>query len=341
MARRPSDSPTNAPGEFIMTHPLLRFRNALLDPRADSVGLLAALAILVVIFSLTSPFFLATGNFFNIGRAVAINGIVSAVTTIVLISGGLDLSVGAAMAVGGVVTGMGVQAGFPIPMAIGLGLATGAGIGLVNAWLIVGVGVNALIATIGTQFFFRGAGYIWTSGQPPLTFPNEAFSFIGGGNVLDVPVPILLMLGVFIVVAFVMGFTRFGAHVYALGGSEYAARLAGISVGRTRTIVYVASGVSGALAGVLLTSVNGSAYPQAATGAELTIIAAVILGGTALTGGRGSVAGTLIGVALLGVLANGMNLVGIEAFWQTFVQGLVLIIAVTTDEVRRKHRAAA
>jgi ribose/xylose/arabinose/galactoside ABC-type transport system permease subunit len=194
---------------------------------------------------------------------------------------------------------------------------------------------------VGTQFTIRGLIFLWTAVQPISVFGQESFAWLGNGRILGVPVPVVVMLAVFLVCGFIMRATRFGARVYAIGGSEKASRLAGIRVGRIRTQVYVLSAVSAGLAGLLLASINGSAYSTVAIGSELSILGAVILGGTSLAGGRGSVLGTLLGVLLLGVLANGLNILGAMVEVQTFVQGLVLIIAVTFDEIRRRLRESA
>ena len=307
---------------------------------ADILGLTAAIAIAIAVFSTLSPFFFDINNFYNIGRAVAVFGMVAAVSTIVLVSGGLDLSLSSVMALGGVVAAQVIVLVDSTPLALVAAVAAGTLAGLFNALLIVRVGINPLIATIGTQFTVRGAIFIWTGATPISVFGHDGFIFFGTGSLIGVPNAVLFLLAVFVIVGLVMQFTRFGSNVYAVGGSEVAASLAGIAVGRLRTLVYVLSAFSAAFAGALLASVNGAAYPNVGIGAELTILAAVILGGTALTGGRGTVVGTFLGVLLLGILANGLNLLGVRAEVQMFVQGIVLILAVTVDEYRRRRLGA-
>jgi len=307
---------------------------------ADILGLATAIAMAILVFSLLSPFFFDINNFYNIGRAVAVYGMVAAVATIVLVSGGLDLSLSAVMALGGVVAAEVIVLIDSTPLALLAAVIAGTLAGLFNALLIVRVGINPLIATIGTQFTVRGAIFIWTGATPVSLFGHDAFLLFGTGSILGVPNAVLLLLAVFVIVWLVMRFTRFGSNVYSVGGSEIAASLAGIAVGRLRTLVYVLSACSAAFAGALLASVNGAAYPNVGIGAELTILAAVILGGTALTGGRGTVVGTFLGVLLLGILANGLNLLGVRAEVQMFVQGIVLILAVTVDEYRRRRLGA-
>jgi ribose transport system permease protein len=307
---------------------------------SDIAGLAVAILIAIVVFSVASPYFFDLNNFYNIGRAVAVYGIVAAVSTIVLISGGLDLSLSSVMALGGVVAAqvMGLVESTPIALALAVGAGTLAG--LFNALLIVRVGINPLIATIGTQFAIRGGIFIWTGSVPISLYSHSGFLAFGNGYVLGVPNAVLMLIAVFVVVGLVMHYTRFGSRVYALGGSESATALAGIDVGRLRATIYAFSAASAAFAGALLASVNNAAYPNVGLGAELTILAAVILGGTALTGGRGTVVGTFLGVVLLGVLANGLNLLGARAEVQMFVQGIVLILAVTVDEFRRRRIGA-
>lgn len=306
----------------------------------EIIGLAAAIVAAIAVFAIASPYFFDLKNFYNIGRAVAVYGIVAAVSTIVLVSGGLDLSLSSVMALGGIVAAQVVGLVDDTPLAILAAIGAGTLAGLFNALLIVKVGINPLIATIGTQFAIRGGIFMWTGSVPISLFGKTDFLAFGNGYVFGVPNAVLMLLTVFVVVGLVMHFTRFGSRVYALGGSETATALAGISVGRLRTIVYTLSACSAAFAGALLSSVNNAAYPNVGVGAELTILAAVILGGTALTGGRGTVVGTFLGVVLLGVLANGLNLLGARAEVQMFVQGVVLILAVTVDEFRRRRAGA-
>lgn len=320
--------------------PPLKQAVSVLAQRSDIAGLAVAIVIAMLVFSLASPYFFDLKNFYNIGRSVAVYGIVAAVSTIVLVSGGLDLSLSSVMALGGVVAAQVVGVVDNGPLAVLAALVAGTLAGLLNALLIVRVGINPLIATIGTQFAIRGAIFMWTGSVPVSLFGHNGFLAFGNGYVLGVPNAVLLLLAVFVLVFLVMRFTRFGSRVYALGGSEAATALSGVPVARLRTIIYAVSACSAAFAGALLASVNNAAYPNVGIGAELTILAAVILGGTALTGGRGTVVGTFLGMLLLGVLGNGLNLLGARAEVQMFVQGVVLILAVTIDEFRRRRLGA-
>jgi len=304
---------------------------------ANEIGLGLALVAVMVIFQTKSEFFLTEDNALNVGRAVSYTGIVAAVATLVLIAGELDLTVGATLAVGGIAAAKALNIGASPIIAILAGMAAGAVIGLFNAALIVGIGVNALIATIGMTFVWRGVAFIWTDGGPVSTFGVSWFDEIGAGQVLGAPTPMWLMFVVFVLGGFVLSTTKFGSHIYAIGGSRDAARLAGLPVWRVRSAVYILSGMIAGLAGVILASSNGSGSAPVGIGVELTIIAAVILGGTALFGGRGSMIGTFLGVLFLGALANGMNLVGLAAYWQQFVTGVALVFAVTVDEIWRRR----
>lgn len=326
----PSDGTANLP-----TSARRSLRLVLLSDRADAVGLGTTLIVIAAVFSVLSPYFLRISNLSSIGVAISLTGIVAAVETIVLVSGSLDLSFTAVMALSAIVGGVAMQSGLSFWVALLLMFITGIAAGLLNSALVVGVGVNPLIATIGTQFVFRGIALIWTGGQTLLVTGNE-LSTLANGTILGIPIPVCAVVGVFAVVALAMKYTRFGSRVYAVGGSESAARLAGISIWRLRTLVFVYSSVAASAAGLLLLALSGSASPIAASGQELTILGAVILGGTSLAGGRGTVLGTALGVMLLGLIANGLDLLGVESFWQTLVEGIVLVTAITWDEVRRK-----
>jgi ribose/xylose/arabinose/galactoside ABC-type transport system permease subunit len=315
-----------------------RLRGAVASERADTAGLLLGLVALGLVFTIKSPYFFSIENFSAVGVAISMYVVVASVQTIVLVSGGVDLSITSTLALSGLVAQWVLQHGAPLSAQLAVAIAVGAVVGLVNAVVIVGVGVNPLIATIGTGFAVRGLAYIWTKGKYADYFSGKSLNWLGTGTLLTVKVPILIMLAVFVTVGLWMRFTRFGSRVYAIGGSEYAARMAGISILRLRTLVYVLSGISAGFGGVLLTAMNGTSFPQAGLGEELLILGAVIIGGTSLAGGRGTVWGTFLGVCLLGVLQNGLNLVGVQSYWQTFIQGIILVLAVTSDEIRRRAR---
>jgi ribose transport system permease protein len=304
----------------------------------SALGLLVALVALGAVVTSQSEFFLTTGNLVNIGRATAYLGVVSAATTLVLICGELDLSIGAIIALGGVASAVVLEAGYPGGVAVAAGLGVGLLAGLFNAALIVGLGVNALICTIGTQFVFRGIAFIWTSGNAIDAFGYSGYAYLGQGQIAGIYVSTIVLVATFLVLGLLLGQTRYGSNIYTIGGSRIAARRVGVRVNRVRTSVYVLSGLAAALGGIIVVSANGSASAVSGTGSELVIISAVIIGGTGLAGGRGNVVGTFLGVAFLGVLQNGMDIVGLQAYWQLFVQGIVLIVAITVDEQFRRRR---
>jgi ribose transport system permease protein len=305
----------------------------------SAVGLAVALGVLIAVIASQTPFFLTSGNWVNVGRAIAYQGVVAAAMTLVLICGELDLSVGAIIALGGVASAELLGAGYSSGLAILAGLGVGIGCGLVNATLIVGLNVNPLICTIGTQFAFRGLAYIWTGGNALSAFGYSGFAYLGQGKVGSIYFSTILLIVVFVVLGIALAQTKYGSHVYAIGGDKIAARRVGIHVDRVRTSVYLLSGIAAALGGMIVTSANGSASPESGVGSELIIISAVIIGGTALVGGRGNMIGTALGVLFLGVLTNGMDLVSLQAFWQTFIEGVVLVIAITIDEWFRRRRS--
>lgn len=301
-----------------------------------SYGLAIVLVVLVTVFSLTIPFFFTTGNFLNVARAISINGIVAMGLTALLISGFVDLSVASVMSLTGVVVGQTMEAGAPFGVGLLIGLLVGALAGLLNGALVNGVGLNSIIVTLGALFVWEGAAFLLAGGEEPLV-TDPVFSYLGQGRLLNVvPMAFVILIGVFALISTMLFYTKLGSWLYAIGGDKEASRLIGLKVGQLAMFAFVLSGVTAALGGVVLTASTGAILPYSASGLELPIIAAVILGGTSLHGGRGSPVGTLIALALLGVLFNGMTLKGLAAPWQLVVQGAVLIVAVTLDAVRQR-----
>ena len=317
----------------------VRLRRAFISGRFDLVGLSVAFVGLCVLFTTLTPYFLTFPNLKALGVAVSYSAILAAAQTLVIVSGLFDLSFTAVLALCGIVAQKLVLLGVPFPVVVLGTIAVGACCGLLNAAICVVGGVNPLIATIGTGLALRGLAFIWLGYGSMPYFSESTLNFVGNGSVAGMPFPVILSAVVMAAIWVLMRSTRFGSRIYAMGGNEIATRLSGVSITKLKTQVFVLSGVSAAIGGLLLTSLNGTAFPDAGRGDELVIIAAVILGGTALTGGRGSVIGTALAVLLLGVLANGMNLLGIDAFWQVFLSGVILIVAVVTDEQRNRARA--
>lgn len=315
-----------------------RFRREFISGRFDLAGLGLVLALLCLLFSALTPYFLTPPNFKALGVAVSYHATLAAAQTVVIVAGLIDLSFTSILALCGIAAQKLLMLGVPFAVLVLIVVLFGMLLGLVNALVCVAGGVNPLIATIGTGLAFRGLAYIWLDLDTMPYFSDPAMNFIGNGFVLGLPVPILISAAVIAAIWTLMRFTRLGSRIYAMGGSEAATRLAGVSVARVKTLVFVLSGAAAAVGGLILTSLNGTAFPDAARGDELTVIAAVILGGTALVGGRGSVIGTLLAVLVLGVMSNGMNLLGVDAFWQVFLSGIILLLAVVMDEQRNRAR---
>jgi ribose transport system permease protein len=293
---------------------------------------------LFVYLSVANEFFFSERNLLNITSAVALVGIAAAFATIVLISGGIDLSPVVTFIMAGLVCHWALARGIPVPFTILLGVATGGVIGLFNGLLVAVGNLNPFIVTLGTNFLLTGLAFVVTDGEA-FVIDNEAFKDIGTQELIgDVSTSTIVMAAAFALAFCILRFTRFGVHVFAVGGDANAARLSGVPVTRVKTLVYVIAGLAAAVAGVLLAASSGSVAPFQSAGQNdlLVILAAVIIGGTALEGGRGTVIGTLVGILLLGIISNGLVLEDISSFWQPVVVGALLLIAIIVDEVRRR-----
>ena len=301
----------------------------------DRVGILMVLVALVLLMAAIAPNFNRVDNLLNIARAISINAILAAGMTVVILTGGIDLSVGSTIAVSGVVAVIAAIAGVPAPLAVLTGMAVGALCGFVNGWLTAYLALAPFIVTLGTMTFLRGLAYTITDGQP-IVSSSLNFRDLGNGYVGPIPVPVIIMVVVYAVVWFVLERTRYGRHVYAVGGNAEAAKLAGVRVKRVVTSVYVLAGACAGLAGVIFAARVISAQPTAGTGYELDAIAAVVLGGTSLAGGRGRIVGTLIGSVILGVLSTGLILLNVQFFTQLLIKGAVIILAVAIDSLKQR-----
>lgn len=306
--------------------------NANLGASLKKMGPLLGLILLSAGLSIASPNFLTASNLFSVLRQVSYSGLIAFGMTFVILIGGIDLSVGAVLALVGIVTAGLIQSGMDPILASCIGLLLGAACGAVNG-LLVSVGrIAPFIATLATMILYRGIAQEYSQSKPVSINTEGFFNSIGSGYVFDtVPVPVVMMLMVYAVLWFVLKKTRFGRHVYALGGSEDVARISGLKTGRLKVWVYTLSGVMAALAALVVTSRLSSASPNAGAMYELDAIAAVVLGGTSLAGGRGWIFGTLVGVVLLGVLSNGLNLLNVSANYQLIIKGAVILFAVLLD----------
>ena len=300
------------------------------------LSLLVIFIALCVFFSLLSPYFLTIDNFVNIAKTLPVVGIVAIGETLVLLSGGVDLSVGSVAALSGVVTGLlWEQIGLPIWIAALAGLLTAGLIGLINGLLVTRASINPLIATLATFSAVRGLAFVLTNAQMnQLTHPQ--FQQIGRGDLLGVPIPFIIMLVLYAIFIFILRRTPFGRDLYAIGGNLMAARLAGIPTRRYLLIVFILSGLLAGVGGLVQASQLAAGAPQAATGMEFTVIAAVVLGGTSLAGGKGTLIGSLIGVFILRTLDNGLILIGVSSYFQEVARGAVLILAVGFDQLRTR-----
>jgi ribose transport system permease protein len=306
----------------------------------DRIGILMVLVTLLVLMSVFAPNFNRLDNLLNIARAISVNAILAAGLTFVILTGGIDLSVGSIIAVTGVVSVLAAIAGWPAPMAILAGVVVGAACGLINGALTAYLALAPFIVTLGTMTFLRGLAYTMTAGQP-IVSSDLNFRDVGNGYLGGVPVPVLFMAAVYVIAWFILERTRFGRHVYAVGGNAQAAKLAGVRVARVTTAVYVIAGACAGLAGVIFAARVISAQPTAGTGYELDAIAAVVLGGTSLAGGRGRIVGTLIGSVILGVLSTGLILLNVPFFTQLLIKGIVIIMAVAIDSLKQRRLSFA
>lgn len=307
-------------------NPALRF----LAANKSLVGLI----LLMAIVSAVSPNFLTFDNQMNILRQTSINAIIACGMTFVILTAGIDLSVGSVLAFTGAVCASLVGGDTSLWIALPATLALGAALGAANGAVIALGGVQPFIATLVSMTVLRGATLVYTDGRPIGTIDGQgadAFWAIGGEYVFGVPVPVLISAVVFIVCWFVLSRVRFGRYVYAVGGNEQVTRLAGIDITAVKIAVYAVSGLLAALAGVILTARLESAQPTAGTAYELDAIAAVVLGGTSLMGGRGHIFGTLVGALIIGVLNNALNLMEVSSYYQMIAKGAVILLAVLVD----------
>lgn len=302
---------------------------------------LLALLVMVIALSLLTDKFLTMSNMWNVLRQISVNIVISVGMTLVILTGGIDLSVGSILAFTGAVTAgllkngmqiafMNVMIQFNLFEAIIIGIIVGTGLGLFNGLMITRFRVPPFVATLGMLTIGRGLTMLWTGGFP-ITGLGPKFAVIGTGWFLGVPVPVWISLVTVLIAVFIIQKTRFGRYVYAIGGNEQAARISGLNVAKVKSIVYGASGALAAMGGIIVTSRLDSAQPNAGSGYELDSIAAVVIGGTSLSGGRGTVVGTVLGAVIIGVLNNGLVLLNVSPFWQQVIKGFVILGAVVID----------
>ena len=300
-------------------------------------GTLIGLIGLCLVLWILTPYFLTVSNLLNVAQQISIIAIIAVGMTFVIITAGIDLSVGSVLAFSGMVIGSVLQAGVALPIAIFVGLFVGGLSGIVNGVLITYGRLPPFISTLGMMSVARGAARLITKGRPISGF-SESFRDLATAEVFNIPLPVLIMAGVYLVAYFVLARTKLGRYTYAMGGNEEAAILSGVNVKAYKIAVYGLCGMLSGLAAIILTARLNSAGPNAGIMYELDAIAATVIGGTSLMGGEGTITGTLIGALIMGVLRNGLNLLGISSYIQDIVIGAVIILAVLMDMALKRQR---
>jgi ribose transport system permease protein len=301
----------------------------------DRLGIIFVTLGLGILFTILSSDFFTWSNIINIMRQTSVSAILAAGMTFVILTGGIDLSVGAIVALAGVF-GVFLSLHVAAPIAIIGGILIGALAGFINGILTAKMKLPPIIVTLGSMTYLRGIAYIITGGYP-LVLTAQSFKDLGSGFFVGIPVPIYITAIVFILSYIVLKYTTFGRNIYMIGGNEEASRLTGIKVESRLTWVYTISGLFAGLAGVILAGRLFTGQPNIGTGYELDAIAAVVLGGTSLAGGVGTIVGTLFGALFMGILSNGLTLLDVPYYWQLVIKGAVIILAIYVDRIRRKN----
>ena len=295
-----------------------------------------ALVILMAVITIINSNFLTANNLLNLLLQVTSNALIAFGMTFVILTGGIDLSVGSILALSSALTAGLLGSGMPVTLAILISLILGCILGMINGLLISYGKLAPFIVTLATMTIFRGATLVYTNGNPITKGLSDTFlfQFLGQGYIVGIPFPVIIMFIVFIVLYVLLHKTAFGKSVYAIGGNEKAAYISGVKLNKVKIIIYSISGIMASISGLIITSRLSSAQPTAGASYEMDAIAAVVLGGTSLSGGKGRILGTLIGALIIGVLNNGLNIIGVSAFWQQVVKGVVILIAVLIDRFK-------
>ncbi len=303
----------------------------------EKFGILGVLLLLVIVMALVAPNFVSIRNGLNVAQSVSINAVLAAGMTMVIITGGIDLSVGSLVAVSGVGTVIALNGGVNPVLAVLFGLTLAAVAGLVNGAAIAYLMLPPFIVTLGGLTYLRGVAYSFTDAKPEPIDGKSPLDFLGNGSLVGIPTMVIVMVITYAVFWFILERTRFGRHVYAVGGNAEAARLGGVKVRSVLVKVYVISGLTAGLAGIMFAARVRSGQVTAGEGYELDAITAVILGGTSLFGGKGHIFGTLVGALIMGVLGNGLILMGVPFYTQLIVKGAVVVLAVAIDYIRTRR----
>ncbi len=297
------------------------------------------LVVIILFFTVTTDTFLTSKNILNICRQISMIGICSVGMTMVLLTGGIDISVGSIIALVGVVAAKLIgEAGMAIFPAMLIGVVAGALCGLINGIMVAKFDVPALITTLAMQTMARGAAYILTSGIPIYGLPEE-IKTLGQGYFFKIPIPVIIMALIFLFGWWLLEQTRFGRYTYAIGGNQEVARLSGINVLKMKIFIYTLSGLFAGLSGVIMLSRINSGQPATSSGFEMDVITGAVLGGISVAGGEGKLVNVIAGVLIMGMLSNGMTLMNLDEYWQWVVKGIVLLLAVTFDNMQRKRNA--
>jgi ribose transport system permease protein len=296
----------------------------------------SGLFLLGAVFTVLSPYFFSVNNLLTVATQTAVIAVIAIGQTYVLITGGIDLSIGSNIALSAMVAGLVMRAELPVPLAVLSGLLTGLASGAVSGTLVAFGNIPPFIATLGTMTVARGLSFTLTQAIPISGLPKSFTTLWGTGSTLGIPNPVIIMVVLVLVFAFILAKTKLGRHVYATGSNFEAARLSGVNTRKVLITVYVFSGLLAAFAGLIMAARIISAQPSAGDGYELDAVASSVIGGTSTMGGEGTVAGTFIGAFVIGVLRNGLNLIGVSPFIQKIVIGIVIVGSVFLDRVRRK-----
>lgn len=316
-----------------------RFKKGVTSYFKDNIGIIIALfamCLFLIVFPTTRSTFLTQKNIFNILRQNASNLFLATGMTMVIILGGIELSVGSVIALSGCVAAGCVEfLGLPEIVGFAAAILVGAIVGMFNGLVICKTDIPPFIVTLASMNITKGIALVYTQGAP-IRCMSDAFKFPGAGYIGPFPTPVVLMIIIFAIAAYIINCTKLGRHMYAVGGNAQAAKFSGINVQKVKFIIYTYTGIMAGIAGIVIASRLYSGQPTAGDGAEMDAIAAVVVGGTSMSGGSGRIGGTLIGVLIIGVLNNGLNLLGVDSNWQYIVKGLVILLAVYVDYIRNK-----
>lgn len=330
-----TDSPDIAPGAAPVRN---RAKSQHVMNFIYQYGIIIAFVLLCVTLAVSNEYFFTTKNIVNVLRQTSINGILALGMTLVILTRGIDLSVGSVLALSGIITASLVHGPDPMPAALAMtaGLAVGLACGTINGLVVARLGVPPFVATLGMLSVARGLTYIYSDGMP-IAGLSESFLWLGQGRLFTIPIPVFFFAGVFILLWILLNKTTFGRYIYAVGGSEKSAKTAGIGTRKVLVSAYALAGMLAGLGGLILTARTTTGLPQAGQSYELDAIAAVVIGGTSLSGGVGTVRGTLFGALIIGVINNGLDLMGVSSFYQQVVKGVIIVCAVLLDPARRSR----